>query len=68
MIIEINELDFMGFHLEYVKNTGWKIVMKDVEFLFPTMQDAQMACKQFRDIVKENRGKVIVPGVAGYNK
>ena len=68
MIIEINELDFMGFHLEYVKNTGWKIVMKDVEFLFPTMQDAQMACKQFRDIVKENRGKVIVPGVAGDNK
>ena len=68
MIIEINELDYMGFHLEYVKNTGWKIVMKDVEFLFPTMQDAQRACRQFRDIVKENRGKVIIPGVAGMNK
>lgn len=65
MIIELNELDFLGFHLEYVKNKGWKIVLKDVEFLFPTMQDAQRACKQFRDIVKENRGKVIIPGVTG---
>lgn len=61
MIIEITELDYMGFHLEYVKNTGWKIVMKDVEFLFPTMQDAQRACRQFRDIVQENRGKVVIP-------
>lgn len=63
MIIEINELDYMGFHLEHVKSKGWKIVMHGVEFLFPTMQDAQMACRQFRDIVKANRGKVIVPGV-----
>lgn len=61
MIIEINELDYMGFHLEYVKNTGWKIVLKDVDILFPTMQDAQRVCRQFRDIVKENRGKVVIP-------
>lgn len=68
MIIEVNELDYFGFHLEYVKNKGWKIVMNGVEFLFPTMQDAQMACRQFRDIVKANRGKVIVPGVAGLSE
>lgn len=61
MIIEINELDYMGFHLEHVKNKGWKIVMNDVEFLFPTMQDAQMACRQFRNVVKDNRGKTIIP-------
>lgn len=61
MIIEITEFDYMGFRLEHVKNSGWKIVLKDVEFLFPTMQDAQMACRQFRNIVQENRGKVIVP-------
>lgn len=60
MIKEITELDFMGFHLEHVKNAGWKIVLNDVEFLFPTMQDAQMACRKFRDIVKENRGKIVV--------
>ena len=65
MIIEVTELDYMGFHLEYVKSKGWKIVMKDVEFLFPTMQDAQRACRQFRDIVKENRGTVVIPGVVG---
>ena len=51
MIIEINEIDYMGFHLEHVKGKGWKIVLKDVEFLFPTMQDAQMACRQFCAIV-----------------
>lgn len=62
LVIEINELDFMGFHLEYVKNTGWKIVLKDVEYLFPTLQDAQRACKLFDGIVKENRGKKIIPG------
>lgn len=63
MIIEVNELDYFGFHLEYVKNTGWKVVLKDVEFLFPTLQDAQRVCRQFRDIVKENRGKTIFPNV-----
>lgn len=68
MIIEITELDYFGFHLEHVKSKGWKIVMKDVEFLFPTMQDAQRACRQFRDIVKDNRGKTIIPGVVGMNK
>lgn len=61
MIIEITELDYMGFHLEYVKNTGWKIVLKDVEYLFRTMQDAQAVCRQFRDLAESNGGKKIVP-------
>ena len=61
MIIEIKETTFMGFLLQYVENKGWQIVLHDgVRLLFPTMQDAQMACKQFRDIVKENRGKVVI--------
>lgn len=59
MIKEVTELNFMGFHLENVKHTGWKIVLHDVEFIFPTLQDAQAACKQFRGIVKENGGKEI---------
>ena len=61
MIIEIKETTFMGFLLQNVENKGWQIVLHDgVRLLFPTMQDAQMACKQFRDIVKENRGKVVI--------
>lgn len=61
MIIEIKETTFMGFLLQHVENKGWQIVLHDgVRLLFPTMQDAQMACKQFRDIVKENRGKVVI--------
>ena len=63
MVIEVAEVDYFGFHIEHVQNSGWKIVLKDVEFLFPTLQDAQRACRQFRDIVKENRGKTIVPNV-----
>ena len=59
MIKEITELNFLGFHLVNVKNAGWKIVLSDVEFIFPTLQDAQMVCKQFRDIVKKNGGKEI---------
>lgn len=61
MIIEIKETTFMGFLLQHVENKGWQIVLHDgVRLLFPTMQDAKFACKQFRDIVKENRGKVVI--------
>ena len=60
MIKEITDLNFMGFHLEHIKNEGWKIVLQGVDFIFPTLQDAQTACKKFRDIAKENRGKMIV--------
>lgn len=61
MIMDMNEIDYMGFHLEHVENAGWKIVLKDVEYLFPTLQDAQRASMQFYDIVQINRGKKIVP-------
>ena len=61
MIIEVTEIDYMGFHLKHVENTGWKIVLKDVEYLFPTMQDAQRACMQFYDLVQSNGGKKIIP-------
>lgn len=61
MIIEVTEIDYMGFHLKRVENTGWKIVLNNVEYIFPTMQDAQAACRQFYDLVKNNGGKKIVP-------
>ena len=61
MIIEVKETTYMGFLLQHVENKGWQIVLHDgVRLLFPTMQDAQRACRQFRDIVKENRGKVVI--------
>lgn len=61
MIIEVKETTFMGFLLQHVENKGWQIVMHDgVRLLFPTMQDAQRACRQFRDVVTENRGKVVI--------
>ena len=61
MIIEVTETTFMGFHLQYVENKGWQIVLHDgVRILFPTMQDAQKACRQFRDVARENRGKVVI--------
>lgn len=61
MIIEVKETTYMGFLLQHVENKGWQIVLHDgVRILFPTMQDAQRACRQFRDIANENRGKVII--------
>ena len=61
MIIEVKETTYMGFLLQHVEKKGWQIVLHDgVRFLFPTMQDAQRACRQFRDIVKENRGEVTI--------
>ena len=59
-IITITETDYMGFHLEYVENQGWKIVLKDVQYLFPTMQDAQRACRQFHELVQKNKGEKII--------
>ena len=59
MIKKVTELNCMGFNLKHVKNTGWKIVLDGVEFIFPTLDDAKMVCMKFRDIVKENSGKEI---------
>lgn len=61
-VITITDTHYLGFHLSYVENTGWKIVLKDVEYLFRTMQDAQAVCRQFRELAESNGGKKIVPG------
>lgn len=61
MIIEVKEVNYKGFHIAHVDGKGWKIVLTDVQYLFPTLQDAQVACDQFYDIVKQNRGKKIIP-------
>lgn len=60
MIVEVKELDYLGFHLEYVENKGWQIVLKDVAVLFPTLQDAQAACREFFSIASKSRGKKIL--------
>lgn len=60
-VITITETDYMGFHLEYVENRGWKIVLKDVQYLLPTMQDAQRVCRQFYELVQKNGGEKIIP-------
>lgn len=61
MIIEIKETTYMGFLLQHVENKGWQIVLHDgVRILFPTMQDAQIACRQFRDTVQANGGNIII--------
>lgn len=61
MIIEVKELDFMGFHLKHVENKGWKIVLNNVEYIFRTMQDAQAVCRQFHDLAQSKGGKKIIP-------
>lgn len=60
MIIEVKELNFQGFHIELVEGSGWKIVLKDIEYLFPTLQAAQSACVMFHDFAQKNGGKKII--------
>lgn len=61
MIIEVKELDFHGFHIELVEGSGWKIVLKDREYLFPTLQTAQSACLQALYMFERNSGRKITP-------
>lgn len=61
MIIEVKELDYLGFHLELAEGSGWKVVLKDVEYLFPTLQAAQSACRQALFMFDVNGAKKIIP-------
>lgn len=59
MIIEIREINYFGFLIQHVENKGWQIVLnEDVRILFPTLQDAQCAVRDFyNDVVPKRRGK-----------
>lgn len=61
MIIEVKEVNYRGFLIRHVKNKGWKIVLRnDVQFIFPTYQDAQCAVNAFyNDAVPKNKGRKI---------
>ena len=61
MVIEVKEVNYRGFLIRHVKNKGWKIVMKnDVQFIFPTYQDAQCAVDDFHSVaVPKNKGRKI---------
>lgn len=57
MVIEVKEYNYKGFHLELVKDKGWKIVLNDVEIIFPHAQAAEMAIDEFyRDVIKKHKG------------
>ena len=58
MIVEVKETTYKGFKLELVKGNGWKIILGDEAYLFPTFQDAQSAVDDFfRDVIPKNQGK-----------
>ena len=57
MIIEVKEYNYRGFRLELAKDKGWKIVLNDVEILFPHAQAAEMAIDEFYgDVIKKHKG------------
>ena len=62
MIIEVKEITFYGFLIQHVDNKGWQIVLhEDSKILFPTLQDAQGAVRDFyNDVVPKHRGKKIL--------
>lgn len=58
MVIEIMETTYKGFKIELVKNKGWKIVLNDIEYLFPHFQSAQSAIDEFhREVIPRYQGK-----------
>lgn len=58
MIIEVTEQYYKGFYLKHVPDKGWKIMLNDVEILFPHLSAATTAIDIFyRDVVKANQGK-----------
>lgn len=61
MIIEVKELDYLGFHLELVEGSGWKVVLKNMDYLFPTLQVAQSACRQALFMFDVSGGRKITP-------
>lgn len=62
MIIEIKEYPYKGFVLKHVDKKGWKIVLEDVEILFPHAQAAEMAIDEFyREVIKKHQGKKQIP-------
>ena len=59
MVIEITEYNYKGFHLQFVKGEGWKIVLDGTEILFPYAVDAEVAINEFfRDVVAKHHGKI----------
>lgn len=60
MIIEVKDIVYKGFHIQRVKDKGWKIVLIGEEYLFPHLTAAQAAVDVFlREIVPNYKGKVI---------
>jgi len=59
MIIEVKEITFYGFLIQHVEPKGWQIVLnEDTRILFPTLQDAQCAVRDFyNDVVPKHKGK-----------
>ena len=69
MIIDVKELDYKGFHLKRA-DQGWKIVLNDVEVMFPNFNAASAAIDDFyRIIVKAHQGtKLAIPEEKEGNK
>ena len=58
MIVEVKEVTYKGFNMQYVDKQGWKIVLVGEEYLFPYLTAAQGAVDEFlREIVPKYKGK-----------
>lgn len=58
MVIEVKNITYKGIYCEHVDSGGWKIVLAEYEYLFPTLQDAQRAIEEFhREVIPKYKGK-----------
>lgn len=54
----VTEQNYRGFQMKHVKDKGWKIVLGDEEYLFPTFQDATFAAdKVHSNLIKMQKGR-----------
>ena len=62
MIIDVKELDYLGFHLKYVEDKGWKVILTNAEIMFPHLTAAKAAIDKFyRDVFEEDGEKLPIP-------
>jgi len=60
MVLELNDNYCMGFRLDYVQGSEWKLVLGQHEYIFPDAQTAEKAIRSFHEdlVQKYNAVKI----------
>lgn len=60
MTFEMNDNYYLGFRLDYVQGSEWKLVLGQHEYIFPDAQSAEKAIRLFHeDLVQKYNARKI---------